>query len=101
MNSYRLSITACAFLALALCAPFAGAQSTSLDIEAGYQEVDVNGNEDMFRTQINQQDGFVLRNFSINFVDPTGDAGFVDGVVGDVIVGQPFEQRSHDVVVTN
>ncbi len=78
MNTYRLSITACAFLVLALCVPFADAQSTSLDIEAGYQEVDVNGNEDMFRTQINQQNGFVLRNFSINYVDPTGDAGFVD-----------------------
>jgi hypothetical protein len=78
MNTYRLSITACAFLLVAVCAPFAAAQSTSLDIEAGYQEVDVTGNEDMFRTQINQQDGFVLRNFSINYVDPTGNAGFVD-----------------------
>jgi len=78
MNIYRLSITACAFLLVAFCASFAGAQSTSIDIEAGYQEVDVNGNEDMFRTQINQQDGFVLRNFSINYVDPSGGAGFVD-----------------------
>jgi len=78
MNIYRLSITACAFLLVAVCAPFAGAQSTSLDIEAGYQEVDVNGNEDMFRTQINQQDGFVLRNFSLNYVDPSGNSGFVD-----------------------
>ena len=78
MNTYRLSITACAFLLVAFCVPFAGAQSTSLDIEAGYQEVDVNGNEDMFRTQINQQDGFVLRNFSLNYVDPSGSSGFVD-----------------------
>ena len=78
MNTYRLSITAFAILLVAVFAPFAAAQSTSVDIEAGYQEVDVTGNEDMFRTQINQQDGFVLRNFSINYVDPTGNAGFVD-----------------------
>lgn len=78
MNTYRLSITACAVLLLAFGASFAAAQSTSLDIEVGYQEVDVTGNEDMFRTQINQDDGFVLRDFSLNFVDPSGDAGFVD-----------------------
>jgi hypothetical protein len=78
MNTSRLSIAACACLVLAVCVPFAGAQTTSLDIEAGYQQVDVNGNEDMFQTQINQQDGFVLRNFSINYVDPSGNAGFVD-----------------------
>jgi len=74
MNTSRLSIAACACLVLAVCVPFAGAQTTSLDIEAGYQQVDVNGNEDMFQTQINQQDGFVLRNFSINYVDPSGNA---------------------------
>jgi hypothetical protein len=78
MNTYRQSITALAFLLGAVVAPSAAAQSTSFDIEAGYQAVDVNGNEDMYRTQIDQQDGFVLRNLSINYVDPSGDAGFVD-----------------------
>ena len=78
MNTYRLSITACALILVAAWAPSATAQSTAFDIELGYQEVDVNGNEDMYRTQINEDDGFVLRNFTLNFVDPSGDAGIAD-----------------------
>jgi hypothetical protein len=56
------------------------AQTTAFDIELGYQNVDVNGNEDMFKTQINQDSGFVLRNLSINFIDPSGDSSFADRV---------------------
>jgi len=78
MNTYRRSITACVLLLIAVWVPQAAAQSTSFDIEVGYQEVDVNGNEDMYRTQINEDDGFVLRNLMINFVDASGDAGIAD-----------------------
>ena len=66
------------FLAVLGFAPPAFAQSTSYDIEVGYQSVDVEGNEDMFRTQINQDDGFVLRGFTINLIDPTGEMGIAD-----------------------
>jgi len=41
------------------------AQDTAVDFELGYQWVDVNGNEDMYRTQVNEDDGFVLRNLSV------------------------------------
>ena len=78
MNTYRLSITASVLILLASWTSLATAQSTVFDIELGYQEVDVNGNEDMYRTQIDEDDGFVLRNFTLNFVDPSGDAGIVD-----------------------
>ena len=75
MKTLRLSIAAFCLLA---AGPMAVAQSTSFNIELGYQDVTVDGNEDMFRTQINQDSGFVLRNFSINFIDPTGDSSFAD-----------------------
>jgi len=78
MNISKLSIAAFATVLVACFAPPAFAQSTSYDIEVGYQSVDVEGNEDMFRTQINQDDGFVLRGFTINLIDPTGEMGIAD-----------------------
>ncbi len=75
MKTFRLSIAAFSILA---AASMASAQSTAFDIELGYQNVDVNGNEDMFKTQVNQDSGFVLRNLSINFIDSSGDSGFAD-----------------------
>jgi hypothetical protein len=75
MKTIRLFVAIFFILAVG---SMAGAQSTAFDIELGYQNVDVNGNEDMFRTQINQDSGFVLRNLSINFIDPSGNSGFAD-----------------------
>jgi hypothetical protein len=75
MKTVRLSIAAFSILA---AASLVSAQSTSFDIELGYQNVDVNGNEDMFKTQINQDSGFVLRNLKINFIDPSGESSFAD-----------------------
>lgn len=72
-----LSISFVTFCVIA-AASVALAQTTSFDIEVGYQEVDVEGSEDMFNTQINQDSGFVLRNLSINFVDPSAEPGFAD-----------------------
>ncbi len=63
-------------LTLLGAAPLA-AQTTSFDIEAGYQTVDVNGNEDLYRTQVNEDDGLVLRNFSFTILDPAAE-GFFD-----------------------
>lgn len=65
---------------LMLGTPGADAQSTNFDIEAGYQWVDVSGSEDMYRTQINQRDGFVLKNLDFDFVDSSGDAGWLDSL---------------------
>ncbi len=78
MNMRYLTVVAITLvLGLFFSSP-ASAQSTHFDIEVGYQWVDVNGNEDMYRTQINQEEGFVLRDFSLNYTDPTGNAKFAD-----------------------
>lgn len=58
-------------------APTVTAQTLSLDLEAGFQWVDITGNEDMYKTQVNQDDGFVLRDFSLQYLDPESD-GFID-----------------------
>ena len=78
MSIRNVTVATFALLLIVGVAEQARAQSTSFDIEAGYQWVDINGNEDMYRTQVNQDDGFVLGNFSLHFVDPSGDASFVD-----------------------
>ena len=90
MKTLRLSIAAFCLLA---ASPMAVAQSTSFDIELGYQWVDVDGDENLYRTQINQQDGFVLRGFSLNHTDASGDASIADALVnlankGYLIEGQ-------------
>jgi hypothetical protein len=78
MSIRNVTVATFALLLIVGVAEQARAQSTSFDIEAGYQWVDITGNEDMYRTQVNQDDGFVLGNFSLHFVDPSGDASFVD-----------------------
>jgi hypothetical protein len=51
-------------------APQAVAQSSFVDLEIGFQWVDVSGNEDMFRTQLNDdEDGLVIRDLSVLLVD--------------------------------
>lgn len=80
MNTRRVSLAAVALALAVVVSPFAEAQSTSIDLEAGYQWVSVTGNEDMYRTQINQDTGLVLRGFSLNFVDPTSGASIADNI---------------------
>ncbi len=41
----------------------ASGQAIPLDLEVGYRWVDVSGNERMYRTQINDRPGFLLRSF--------------------------------------
>lgn len=79
MTTRRVSLAAAALALAVLVCPLASAQSTSVDIEVGYQWVDVTGNEDMYRTQIDQDDGFVLRGLTINYVDPKSN-GFADNL---------------------
>ena len=80
MNTRRVSLAAVALALAVIVSPLAEAQSTSIDLEAGYQWVSVTGNEDMYRTQINQDTGLVLRGFSLNFVDPTSSASIADNI---------------------
>ena len=67
--------------AAAGAALFAGAEALSgqalpLDLEVGYRFVDVNGNEQMYRTQINDRQGFLLRSLDYTSREPLG--GFLD-----------------------
>jgi hypothetical protein len=54
----------------------ASAQEIPLDLELGYRFVDVEGNEDMYRSQINEREGFLLR--SLTFSTGTVGVSFLD-----------------------
>jgi hypothetical protein len=75
MREHRFLIVAFGLLAAALPA---AAQNLWWDVEAGYQWVDVSGNVDMYRSQINEDDGFVLNGFSLTALNPSGEAGLFD-----------------------
>ncbi|MGZ5446425.1 MAG: hypothetical protein ACXW5U_32310, partial [Thermoanaerobaculia bacterium] len=71
----RTSLTL--LLSLLLFAFAAGAQTTiPIEVEIGYRWNDVTGNEDLYRTQINEESGLVIR--SLSFFTPTN--GFTDHV---------------------
>ena len=42
----------------------AAAQDVPLDLEIGYRITDVSGNEEMFRSQLNEREGFQIRSLS-------------------------------------
>ena len=50
---------------------FVSAQALPLDLEMGYRFVDVSGNEQMYRSQINEREGFLLRSFLVTAPGPT------------------------------
>jgi hypothetical protein len=47
-------------------------QSVPVDVEVGYRWLDISGNEDMYRTQINDRPGFLIRSFSYDSPEPLG-----------------------------
>ena len=55
------------------------AQTTPVDVEIGYRWTDISGNEDMYRTQINEDEGLLIRALTISSVDFGGHAGFALG----------------------
>jgi hypothetical protein len=71
MNPRRLSAVLLAALAMAW-GNLAVAQSTRVDLEVGYQWIDISGNQDMYRTLVNQDDGFVLRDLSLTSLATEG-----------------------------
>ncbi len=66
-------------LPVAMWATSGSAQSTHFSLGLGYQWVDVNGNDDMYRSQVNQREGFVLEHFSF-LTSGLGGSGLVDRV---------------------
>jgi hypothetical protein len=59
MNRKSLAVTL--FLAAA-----ANAQTVPVDVEAGFRWVDLRGNSDMYRTQINERSGFLIRALTVS-----------------------------------
>ncbi len=54
------------------------AQSMPYDIEIGYRWLDTSGNRDMYRSQINERSGFLLRAFTLTTTDIDGTATLLD-----------------------
>jgi hypothetical protein len=74
----RLAISAlAASLALGLGSAAVLGQAIPLDLEVGYRFVDVSGNEQMYRTQINDRQGLLLRSFNFTSSEPLG-GGLLD-----------------------
>lgn len=48
------------------------AQAIPFDVELGYRWTSIDGNEDMYKTQINENDGFLVRSFSMSTGDSLG-----------------------------
>ncbi len=63
---------------LLFAAPVLSAQTIPFDLEAGYRWFDVSGNEGMYRTQINERSGFIIRRLSLATGDFEGRTGLVD-----------------------
>jgi hypothetical protein len=58
--------------------PALDAQPFSLELEAGYRFVEVDGNEQMYRSQINDRQGILVR--SVSFLGGSPGAGFFDEI---------------------
>jgi hypothetical protein len=54
-----------AALALTLASGVARAQAIPFDIEAGYRFLSISGNEEMYRSQVNDREGFLIRSLHI------------------------------------
>ena len=54
------------------------AETFPLDIELGYRWTSVDGNEQMYRSQINEDEGFLIRSFNFYGTDTSGEAKLVD-----------------------
>ena len=75
-NAQRLLAPLAAAAALLLGSRTVSGQALPLDLEVGYRFVDVSGNEQMYRTQINDRQGFLLRSLDYTSREPLG--GFMD-----------------------
>jgi hypothetical protein len=66
------------FLPLFFVALSATAQTIPIDVEIGYRWLDLKGNEDMYRTQVNEDSGLLLRSFNLSTVDFNGSTSLID-----------------------
>ncbi|MEO7921928.1 MAG: hypothetical protein ABIT01_20875, partial [Thermoanaerobaculia bacterium] len=71
-------------------APVASSFAIPFDIELGYRFLDVTGNQEMYRSQINERSGFLLRSFNFATTDFGGHTTLVDNFrldMSDVGIG--------------
>jgi len=71
-------MTTTLWLALLLAASSGVAQTIPVEIEAGYRWLSLSGNENMYRTQINERSGFLLRSLTYTTNDFGHDSNFAD-----------------------
>jgi hypothetical protein len=69
--------------AMLLLAGGALAQDTRFSLDFGYQWLSIDGNEDLYRSQVNQDDGFVVRDFHLSNLRAPGDVTGWDRLVID------------------
>ena len=67
-----------ALCVLCLATLSVAAQTTPIDVEIGYRWTDISGNEDMYRTQINEDEGLLIRALTISSAGLGGQARFMD-----------------------
>jgi hypothetical protein len=53
-----------------------------IDVEIGYRFADIKGNDDMYRSQVNERDGFLLENLDLTL--GAGDLGSASGLADHV-----------------
>src|ERR1051326_5380945 len=70
----QLRMTGVLFLILAAFT----ARAQTFDLEAGYRWLDLKGDEGMYRTQIDERSGFLIRAFTMNSSSPLADRIRVD-----------------------
>ncbi len=77
MNMKRFVAT-CLSLPILAMAFAAHAQTVPFDLEIGYRWLDLKGSNGMYRTQINERDGLLIRNFTLGTSDFEGHTAMVD-----------------------
>jgi hypothetical protein len=81
----KRTFTAIALSAALFAIPVvAHAQSVPFDLEIGFRWLDLNGSKPMYRTQINEQNGLLIRSFTLATSDFNGKASLVDRFRVDV-----------------
>jgi hypothetical protein len=77
MKTKTISLALFATLLLA-SAPLFADSTIPLDLEWGYRWIDVDGNEDMYRSQSNEQEGLLVRDLSLDLATAAGGSHLFD-----------------------
>lgn len=80
-------------LAITLLLSASAFAQVTTEIEAGYRFTSVSGNENLYRTQIDEREGFVIRSFSVFTPQSTGLTDFLRVDATDIGVGPSSSVR--------